>query len=86
MVTSILRSILNIRRVLKPQFEVIDTRNNGDPEEVLELFVAVTNLKDFEAFDASVDMLNANPVFGQENIERILPLGQLSAARLFERC
>ena len=53
---------------------------------MLELFVAVTNLKDFEAFDASVDMLNANPVFGQENIERILPLGQLSAARLFERC
>ena len=59
----ILRFLI-IRRVLQPQFVVVNAANQVEANEMFVLLVTVTVLENLETLDAAVDVFNADSVLG----------------------
>ena len=75
----------NIRPVLRLQFEVTNTAEERKAEQVFELFVTVTVLENFEAFDCAVDMFDKNTILRQISVKLLLQNCQFAIAWFLKR-
>ena len=50
------------------------------------LFIAVAVLKDFEALDGTINMLNKNTILGKVPVKLLLQICKFALMRLLKRC
>ena len=63
------------RPVLKPQFMIVKAANKRNSELMFTLFVTITDLQNFETFNAPVDVFNKHSELRQTAVEGFLFCG-----------